>query len=213
VSSWPHLSALMHTFRLATDAAVARFRGRVIGNRPDGTIACFDGPAPAVRCAQAMREAAHHVGLQMRLGVHTGELEMRDDEADGLALHVAVQIAAAARPGEIVASAIVRDLAAGSGLRFRAPRTVRLDADAGPLQLLDVDDEAAPIATPAKIAAGASDLDRLSKRECEMLGLVARGLTNPDIARKLDLSDHTVKRHVANILLKLDLPSRAAAAA
>jgi pimeloyl-ACP methyl ester carboxylesterase/DNA-binding CsgD family transcriptional regulator len=208
-----HWVELMHGCRLAVDAAVARFRGRIIGNRPDGTIACFDGPARAVRCAQAMRDAADHVGLQMRLGVHTGELEMRDDEVGGLALHVAAQIAAAAHPGEIVASVIVRDLVAGSGLRFREPRTVRFAPDTEPLQLLGVDDEAAPVAAPAKATPDPSDLDRLSNREREILTLVARGLTNPDIARKLELSEHTVKRHVANILLKLDLPSRAAAAA
>jgi pimeloyl-ACP methyl ester carboxylesterase/DNA-binding CsgD family transcriptional regulator len=207
---------LVHDYHATAKIQVERFRGRVIGQRPDGTLACFDGPARALRCAHALREAARQAGLRQRIGVHTGELEMRDDEVGGLALHVAVQVAAAARPGEVVASAIVRDLVAGSGLRFREPRVMRFDGLAEPLQLHCVDEEA-PAAPPARAANLSSELSaelaRLSPREREILGLVARGLTNPDIARQLDLSDHTVKRHVANILMKLDLPSRAAAAA
>jgi pimeloyl-ACP methyl ester carboxylesterase/DNA-binding CsgD family transcriptional regulator len=204
---------LVHDYRVAAESQIARFRGRVIGMRPDGTIACFDGPARALRCAHAMREAAEHAGLRLRIGVHTGELEVSEDDIGGLALHVAVQIAAAARPGEIVASGIVRDLVAGSGLRFREPRAMRFDGVAEPLHIHCVDEEAPAVAPPPKAASVSSELVRLSPREREILGLVARGLTNPDIARKLDLSDHTVKRHVANILLKLDLSSRAAAAA
>jgi pimeloyl-ACP methyl ester carboxylesterase/DNA-binding NarL/FixJ family response regulator len=203
---------LMRDHRRIVEAQVERFRGRVIGERPDGTIACFDGPARALRCAHAMHEAADHAGLRLRIGVHTGELEMREDVVGGLALHVAVQIAATARPGEVVASAIVRDLVAGSGLRFREPRTTRLDGVTEPLWLHCVDDEAPTPAAVTRNPPASSELARLSQREREILGLVARGLTNPDIARQLDLSDHTVKRHVANILLKLDLPSRTAAA-
>jgi class 3 adenylate cyclase len=204
---------LMRDYRQMVDTQVERFRGRVIGKRPDGAIACFDGPARALRCALAMREAANHAGLRLRIGVHTGELEMRDDDVGGLALHVAAQTAAAARPGEVVASAIVRDLVAGSGLRFREPRTVRFDGVAEPVQLHGVDEDAPAVTPPARAASVSPELARLSQREREILGLVARGLTNPDIAKALDLSDHTVKRHVANILVKLDLPGRAAAAA
>ncbi len=91
---------------------------------------------------------------------------------------------------------------------------MRLDGVAEPLRLHAVEEQEAPAPVPAALAADASaELARLSQRERQILGLVARGLTNPDIAKKLDLSDHTVKRHVANILLKLDLTSRSAAAA
>ena len=203
---------LMQSFRGAVETEVARFRGRLVGKRPDGAIACFDGPARALRCAHAMRAAAERLGLRLRIGAHTGEIEWRDDDAGGLALHVAVQIAAAAPPGEIVASGIVRDLVAGSGLRFRETRAVHADSSE-PLRLYGVEEGAATLASPQSAAAPAPELARLSAREREILGLVARGLTNPDIARELDLSDHTVKRHVANILLKLDLTSRTAAAA
>ena len=205
---------LVHDYHAVAEAEIERFRGRIVGKRPDGTIACFDGPARALRCAGAMREAAARLGLRLRCGVHTGELEMREEETGGLTLHIAVQIAATARPGEVVASGIVRDLVAGSGLRLRETRTVRLDGVAEPLRLHAVEEQEAPAPVPAALAADASaELARLSQRERQILGLVARGLTNPDIAKKLDLSDHTVKRHVANILLKLDLTSRSAAAA
>jgi pimeloyl-ACP methyl ester carboxylesterase/DNA-binding CsgD family transcriptional regulator len=202
---------LVHSFRDAVETDVARFRGHLVGKRPDGTIAYFDGPARALRCAHVMRAAAERLGLRLRIGVHTGEIELREDDAGGLALHVAVQIAAAAPPGEVVASGIVRDLVAGSGLRFRATHATAIDGVEA-LRLYRVDEEAAIAPQPAS-ASAASELARLSQREREILGLVARGLSNPDIARELDLSDHTVKRHVANILLKLDLTSRAAAAA
>jgi pimeloyl-ACP methyl ester carboxylesterase/DNA-binding CsgD family transcriptional regulator len=203
---------LMHDHRRAVEARLERFRGRAIGQGPDSTIASFDGPARALRCALAMREDAAHAGLRLRIGVHTGELEMRDGDPGGLALHLAVQIAAKARPGEVLASAIVRDLVAGSGLRFREPRTMRFEGVTEPLQLHCVDEETSPTAPVPHAQSAPGDLAPLSPREREILALVARGLTNPDIARQLDLSDHTVKRHVANILLKLDLPSRAAAA-
>jgi DNA-binding NarL/FixJ family response regulator len=159
-----------------------------------------------------MRAAADDARLRLRIGVHTGELEMRDDFVGGLALHVAAQIAATARPGEVVASAIVRDLVAGSGLRFGEARTSRLDGATEPLQLHCVEEETPATVQLTRATPISRELARLSGRERQILGLVARGLTNPDIAKQLDLSDHTVKRHVANILLKLDLPSRTAAA-
>jgi DNA-binding NarL/FixJ family response regulator len=176
-------------------------------------MACFDGPARALRCAGALRETADRLGLRLRCGVHTGELEMREDDIGGLALHIAVQIATAARPGQVVASAIVRDLVAGSGLRLREAGAMPLDGAAEPLRLLSLEPEPAAAAPSAQAAETASDLARLSQREREVLGLVAEGLSNAAIAKRLRLSDHTVKRHVANILMKLDLPTRAAAAA
>jgi DNA-binding NarL/FixJ family response regulator len=158
-----------------------------------------------------LREAAERLGLRLRCGVHTGELEMREDDIGGLALHVAVQIAASARPGQIVASAIVRDLVAGSGLRLRETGALPLDGAGEPLRLLSLEEE--PALPSSQAADTSSDLARLSQREREVLGLVAEGLSNAAIAKRLRLSDHTVKRHVANILMKLDLPTRAAAAA
>jgi DNA-binding NarL/FixJ family response regulator len=160
----------------------------------------------------AMIDAAERIGLKIRCGAHTGELEMSEDEVGGLAVHIAAQIATAARPGETLASGIVRDLVAGSGLRFGEPRPTTMAGLAEPLRLHTVS-ESAPISVPAPAAANSAQIPaHLSQREREILRLVARGLTNAEIAKTLDLSDHTVKRHVANILTKLDLSSRAAAA-
>jgi DNA-binding NarL/FixJ family response regulator len=86
-----------------------------------------------------------------------------------------------------------------------------MPANGGALRLLSVSAE--QHLEPVTRLAGAPSLDMLTDREREILTLVANGLSNPAIAKRLDLSDHTVKRHVANILLKLDLPTRAAAAA
>ena len=204
---------LVHDYGSAAETEIDRFRGRLVGKRPDGTIACFDGPARALRCAHAMRRAADRLGLQLRSGVHTGEIEVRENEVGGLVLHVAVRVAAAARPGEVVASGIVRDLVAGSGIRFGEARTIRLDGIAEPLRLHCVEEEAPVSAAAANAATERAELARLSQREREVIALVAQGLSNAAIAKRLHLSDHTVKRHVANILMKLDLPTRAAAAA
>ena len=83
-----------------------------------GFCATFDGPARAVRCAQAIAEAVRPLGLQVRCGLHTGEIELRENEVQGIAVHIASRVAALAEPGEVLVSRTVRDLVAGSGLRF-----------------------------------------------------------------------------------------------
>src|SRR5262249_42184977 len=203
---------LVRSYRAGAQAEINRYNGRTIGMRPDGTTASFDGPARALRCAMAMADAAERIGLKIRCGAHTGELEMSEDEIGGLAVHIAAQIATAARPGETLASGIVRDLVAGSGPRFGEARPTTQAGLAEPMRPHTVS-ESASISVPAPAAANSPQIPaHLSQREREILRLVARGLTNAEIAKTLDLSDHTVKRHVANILTKLDLSSRAAAA-
>jgi DNA-binding NarL/FixJ family response regulator len=127
-------------------------------------------------------------------------------------VHVAARIAAVARADEILVSSTVRDLVPGSGLRF-ADAGNRLPAgedDTPPLLILRGDDEPAPQSTvPARQQ---PNIAVLSPRERDILGCLARGLTNAQAAAEFSLSEHTVKRHVANILTKLDLPNRAAAA-
>ena len=116
-----------------------------------------------------------------------------------------------AAAGEVLASAIVKDLVPASGLHFveRAKQVVE-DGDSR-LRLLAVTTE--HHLEPRKCDSRTPGLEILTEREREVLSLVADGLSNAGIAEQLKLSDHTVKRHVANILLKLDLPTRAAAAA
>ena len=104
------------------DAAVrrqlARFRGREVKTMGDGFLATFDGPARAVECACAIRDAAAQLGLQVRSGVHTGEVEVRADDVAGLAVVIAARVGALADPGAVWASRTVADLVVGSGLQF-----------------------------------------------------------------------------------------------
>jgi class 3 adenylate cyclase len=97
---------------------LARFRGREVKNLGDGFLATFDGPARAVRCASAIAETVQPLGLNVRSHLHTGEIELHRDDIGGIAVHIAARVAATAKPGETLVSRTVRDLVAGSGLRF-----------------------------------------------------------------------------------------------
>jgi DNA-binding SARP family transcriptional activator/pimeloyl-ACP methyl ester carboxylesterase len=99
-------------------AQLARFRGREIDSAGDGILAVFDGPARAVRCALAMTRRVEPLGLELRAGVHTGEVERAGPAVRGLAVHVAARIASEAAPGQVLVSQMVKDLVAGSGLAF-----------------------------------------------------------------------------------------------
>jgi class 3 adenylate cyclase len=95
-----------------------RFRGREVNTAGDGFLATFDGPARAVRCASAVRDAVRSMGLEVRAGVHTGEIELMGDDVGGIAVHIGARVAAGADPGEVLVSSTVKDLVAGSGLEF-----------------------------------------------------------------------------------------------
>jgi class 3 adenylate cyclase len=97
---------------------IERHRGRYIDSTGDGLLATFDGPARAVRCAQALRVAVGELGLEIRAGCHTGEIELAGDNIRGLAVHIGARVSALARAGEILVSSTVKDLTAGSGLQF-----------------------------------------------------------------------------------------------
>jgi class 3 adenylate cyclase len=103
---------------LAIRNQIRRFHGREVNTTGDGFFIAFDGPARAIRCAQAIREAIAIRGLGVRCGLHTGECEMRGDDLAGLAVHIAARVAAEARSGEILVSRTVTDLVAGSGIEF-----------------------------------------------------------------------------------------------
>jgi class 3 adenylate cyclase len=99
-------------------AELERFRGHEVKSMGDGVLATFDGPGRALRCAAAIRDAVISLGLDIRVGLHTGEIELRGDDIGGIAVHIAQRIEATARPGEILVSRTVVDLVAGSGLEF-----------------------------------------------------------------------------------------------
>jgi pimeloyl-ACP methyl ester carboxylesterase len=97
---------------------LGRFRGRELNTAGDGFLATFDGPARAIACASSIRDQVRMLGLEIRAGLHTGELELDGSEIRGIAVHTGARVAAKAAPGEVLASSTVRDLVAGSGLDF-----------------------------------------------------------------------------------------------
>jgi class 3 adenylate cyclase len=93
-------------------------RGREVDTAGDGFFATFDGPARAVRCALAITEAVRPLGVEVRAGCHTGEVELIGDEVAGVAVHIGARICALAQAGQVMVSSTVKDLTAGSGLAF-----------------------------------------------------------------------------------------------
>ena len=97
---------------------VGRLRGEEKDTAGDGFFATFDGPARAIRCAQAVVDGVRELGLDVRAGVHTGECELHDAKVAGIAVSIGARVAALAGPGEVLVSQTVKDLVAGSGLEF-----------------------------------------------------------------------------------------------
>jgi class 3 adenylate cyclase len=95
---------------------VEEWGGRLVKTTGDGLLATFDGPGRGIRCAAALRDELRSIGLQIRAGLHTGEVELRDDDVGGIAVHIAARVMALAGPGEILTSRTIRDLVAGSGI-------------------------------------------------------------------------------------------------
>ena len=98
---------------------LVRFRGQEVDTAGDGFLAAFDGPARAIRCGCAIAESMPELGLDVRVGLHTGECELVDGKVAGIAVHTGARVAALALPGEVLVSSTVKDLVAGSGLVFQ----------------------------------------------------------------------------------------------
>lgn len=109
---------LLQSYYSLARRQLGRFRGREVDTAGDGLYATFDGPARAVRCAVAIRDGVRSIGLDIRAGVHTGECEVIGDKMGGIAVHIGARVATLTRPGEVLVTNTVKDLVAGSGLRF-----------------------------------------------------------------------------------------------
>jgi class 3 adenylate cyclase len=130
--AWTELLARHHE---VVRAELQRPRGREENTSGDGFLATFDGPARAVRCALAIRDPLAALGIEVRAGVHTGECERHGDELAGIAVHTGARVMALAQAGEVLASRVVRDLVAGSGLVFAEHGTHVLKGIPGEWQL------------------------------------------------------------------------------
>jgi class 3 adenylate cyclase len=113
--AWRELVERHHT---VIRGLLARYRGTEVDTAGDGFFATFDGPARAVRCARAIIDSVQPLGLDVRAGVHTGEVETIDGKAGGLAVAIGARVAASAAPRELLVSSTVKDITAGSGLEF-----------------------------------------------------------------------------------------------
>jgi class 3 adenylate cyclase len=102
----------------ATPGTAGWYRGREEDTAGDGFLATFDGPARAIRCAVTIAQAMRDIGLEVRVGLHTGEIELEGDDVRGIAVHIGARVASLAGPGEVLVSSTVKDLVAGSGLTF-----------------------------------------------------------------------------------------------
>jgi class 3 adenylate cyclase len=110
---------LLESVEGSVERALERYRGRAIKTMGDGFLATFDGPARAIRCAAAIRDAARaQFGLEVRSGLHTGEIEVIGNDVGGIAVHIGARVGAIAGPGEVLVSGTVKDLVVGSGIAF-----------------------------------------------------------------------------------------------
>lgn len=119
-----------------TGELVTRFRGRLVSRTGDGLVATFDGPARGVRCAEAMCGEVHGLGVDVRAGVHVGEIELRGEEIGGIAVHLAARVMSEADAGQVVVTRTVKDMTAGSGLAFDDLGLRELKGIPDPWQLL-----------------------------------------------------------------------------
>jgi class 3 adenylate cyclase/pimeloyl-ACP methyl ester carboxylesterase len=130
---------LLHRHHELVRRQLVRFRGREVDTAGDGFLASFDGPARAIRCAQAIVEGVHAIGIEVRAGLHTGECELLDGKVTGIAVHTGARVASKAAPSEVLVSSTVKDLVAGSGLAFQDRGTHELKGVPGEWRLFAVE--------------------------------------------------------------------------
>ena len=124
---------------------LVRFRRREIDTTGDGFFATFDGPARAIRCARAVVDGVHGLGLTVRAGLHTGECEIADGKVAGIAVHTGARVAALAKADEVLVSSTVKDLVAGSGITFTERGPHELKGIPGEWRVFAVDSTSIPV--------------------------------------------------------------------
>ena len=129
---------LLQQHHEAVRAELGRFRGREMDTAGDGFFATFDGPARAIHCACAVRDSLAELDLEVRAGLHTGECELVDGKAGGIAVHIGARVTAQAGPGEVLVSSTVKDLVAGSGITFEERGLAELKGVPGEWHLYSV---------------------------------------------------------------------------
>ena len=127
-----HWRDLLEAHHAAVLRDLERFRGREVKTLGDGSLATFDGPARAIQCGHAIAATARSLGLEERIGIHSGEVEVMDDDVGGIAVHIAARVGALAGAGEVLVTSTVKDLVAGSNISFE---------DRGAQQLKGIPDE------------------------------------------------------------------------
>jgi class 3 adenylate cyclase len=130
---------LLDRHNVLMHAEINRFRGNVVKSTGDGFLATFDGPARAIHCAFAMNEQMARLGIEIRSGLHTGEVELMDSDVGGIAVHIAARVLEKANAGEVWASRTVRDLVVGSRFKFSEQGTYNLKGIAGDWPLFAVE--------------------------------------------------------------------------
>ena len=120
-------SELLDTHDRLARELVGQLQGRLVKSTGDGILALFDRPGRGIRCATGLRDRLRGNGVEIRAGVHTGEVQLRGDDVGGIAVHIAARVMATARPGEVLVSSTVHDLVAGSDyvLEDRGPHALK----------------------------------------------------------------------------------------
>src|SRR5262245_5629355 len=180
--------------------------GEEINVTGDGFVVAFDSPANAIRCARAVLAGVRELGLVIRAGIHTGEIERVDGMSRGIAMHVASRIAAQAAPGEVLVSSTTHDLVAGASLAFVDRGPHRLKGLTAPRQLFAAVDDRSGLGSAAAaptLGGRSSSLPTgLTGREVEVLTLVASGMSNVEVSQALYVSVRTVNAHLRSIYRK-----------
>ena len=130
--------AVLEDHATVANRALEAHRGNLIKSTGDGLLATFTRPAAAIRCAEALRESLSRQGIEIRAGVHTGEVELIGRDVGGMAVHIAARVSSLAAGGQTLASRTVKDLVVGSGIEFEAAGAAQLKGEPGEWELFTV---------------------------------------------------------------------------